>query len=224
MRKDGEFRPGIDYTAEEETWLRTHYPQQGLEWCAQHLGRPVTAIRGKVSVMGLKLNPSGSWWKKFQHRARISKIGVPQPSRAWVPRQGIAPGRRPDLNNQRFRSRWEANWARYLNFLQQQGQVTKWAYEIDEFWFHAVKRGQRQYLPDFKVWLPDGRVVYHEVKGYMDRISRVKLNRMRQYYPDVEIQIIDRERYRAVERQLASIIPHWERYDPKRPRIEVELV
>ncbi len=107
------------------------------------------------------------------------------------------------------RSRWEANYARYLNWLKAKGHITGWAYEPDTFWFEAIKRGTRSYTPDFKVTENDGRVVYHEVKGWMDAKSATKLKRMAKYYPDVAIVVIDRASYNAI-RKWRQLIPDWE--------------
>ena len=91
-------------------------------------------------------------------------------------------GRREDLGNQFFRSAWEANYARYLNWLQQGGYIDRWEYEPVTFWFEKIKRGTRSYKPDFQVW--EGQKTYFvEVKGYMDPQSRTKLKRMVKYFP-----------------------------------------
>ncbi len=64
-------------------------------------------------------------------------------------RRNVGAGRAPDLGDTYFRSRWERNWARYLNFLVQHGEITGWEYEPKTFWFHKIKRGTRSYKPDF---------------------------------------------------------------------------
>jgi len=51
-------------------------------------------------------------------------------------------GIRPDLK-QYFRSKMEANIARYYNYT-----GVKWIYEYKEFEFKNIKRGQRYYKPD----------------------------------------------------------------------------
>jgi hypothetical protein len=119
-------------------------------------------------------------------------------------------GRREDLKGIFFRSSWEANWARYLNFLIEHREIISWRYEPKTFWFDKIKRGVRSYTPDFEITAPDGSVFYHEVKGYMDQRSRTKLKRMRIYYPEVRIELVDRKRYQTVKRQLSSIIKTWE--------------
>lgn len=50
------------------------------------------------------------------------------------------------------------------------GKISEWMYEPETFEF-PVKRGSKFYTPDFKVFMPDGTVEYHEVKGYMDQRS-----------------------------------------------------
>lgn len=140
-------------------------------------------------------------WKKLQKQ---SKIG-------GGARQGNASpsgGRRPDLDNRYFRSRWEANYARYLNWLVSQEKIHRWEYEVDEFEF-PIKRGQRFYIPDFKVWLTETTFEYHEVKGWMDPKSKAKMNRMAKYHPTVKVLVIGKKEYNAV-RRWSGIIPNWE--------------
>lgn len=118
-------------------------------------------------------------------------------------------GKREDLGFY-VRSRWEANYARYLNFLKEQGSIRDWEYEVDTFWFENIKRGTRSYTPDFKVWLDDTRYEYHEVKGYMDQKSKTKLKRMAKYYPAEKIVIIGNEEYQEIKSKLSRLIEHWE--------------
>lgn len=126
----------------------------------------------------------------------------------------IKSGRRADLNDRYFRSSWEANYARYLNWLIKQGDVASWDFECDTFEF-PVKRGSMFYTPDFKVTLPDGSFSYHEVKGYMDKRSATKLRRMAKYYPTIKLFVIDTKVYRGIEKGVGPIIPTWERQERK---------
>ena len=50
-----------------------------------------------------------------------------------------------------FRSKWESNYARYLQFLKEHKQIEDWHHECETFWFEGIKRGVCSYLPDFKV-------------------------------------------------------------------------
>ena len=121
-----------------------------------------------------------------------------------------AGGKREDLDNIFFRSKWEANYARYLNWLVSKGELTGWLYEADEFEFKPIKKGTRFYKPDFKVWHNDGSIVYHEVKGWNDARSQTRAKRMAKYYPDVKIILIDKEWFRSANKQLARLITNWE--------------
>lgn len=118
-------------------------------------------------------------------------------------------GKRGDLGGLFVRSRWEANYARYLNWLISMGEIKSWEYEPDEFVF-PVKRGNIRYLPDFKIINNDGSIEYHEVKGYMDNDSRVKLKRMEKYYPDIKLILIDKDVYKSIEKTMSRIIVNWE--------------
>ena len=119
-------------------------------------------------------------------------------------------GKRDDLDGLYLRSSWEANYARYLNFLLAHDEIVSWEYEPDTFEFEGIKRGTRFYTPDFKITNTDGSVEYHEVKGYMDARSKTKLKRMAKYHPDIKIVLINKPVYYAIARDIASFIPEWE--------------
>lgn len=121
-----------------------------------------------------------------------------------------AGGKRADLDDRYFRSRWESNYARYLNLMVAQRKIASWEYEPDEFWF-PIKRGTRSYKPDFKVFALDGSHEYHEVKGWMDAQSKTKLARMAKYHPTEKIIVIDAGWFRQARRGgLAAFIQGWE--------------
>lgn len=117
-------------------------------------------------------------------------------------------GKRADLGFY-VRSRMEANYCRYLQWLVARGAIQAWAYEPETFEFVGIKRGTRFYTPDFRVTECDGRILYHEVKGWMDPKSATQLKRMAKYYPEVRIVVIDGAAYRALA-QWRRLIPHWE--------------
>src|SRR4051794_33736488 len=77
-----------------------------------------------------------------------------------------------------FRSSWEALYARQLEELRRKGLIAAWEYEPDTFLFDGVPFAPYSYTPDFKVTDLDGEVVYYEVKGWMDRLSKRRLRRM----------------------------------------------
>ena len=109
------------------------------------------------------------------------------------------------------RSRWEANYARYLQWLKERSEIIEWEHEPETFWFEAIKRGSRSYLPDFRVTIKSGEVEFHEVKGWMDRRSRTKLKRMKKYHPTVSVRVIDSGWFRTNRVTLQGIIPEWEK-------------
>jgi hypothetical protein len=107
------------------------------------------------------------------------------------------------------RSKWEANYARYLEFLKRQGEILLWEHEAETFWFDDIKRGVRSYLPDFRVTYPDYRVEHHEVKGWMDPKSATKLKRMAKYHPGATVILIGKEWFKRTG-TLRAIIKDWE--------------
>jgi len=109
-----------------------------------------------------------------------------------------------------YRSRWEANYARYLQWLKEKNQIQDWQHEPETFWFENIKRGARTYLPDFRVVEMDGSVVFHEVKGWMDDKSKTKLRRMKKYYPSVKIVLVQKKQYEAISGKVSSLIDGWE--------------
>lgn len=108
-----------------------------------------------------------------------------------------------------FRSRWEANYARYLEFQKEHGLITSWEHEPTTFWFYKIKRGVRSFLPDFRVVKSAGRSEYHEVKGWMDEKSKTKIKRMAKYYPAVVLIVRDASWFKA-NRKLSKIVKDWE--------------
>lgn len=115
-----------------------------------------------------------------------------------------------ELGERRFfaKSRWEANYGHYLEWLRVNNHIKDWKYEAETFWFEGIKRGVMSYLPDFKVTLNDGRVVFHEVKGWMDSKSKTKLKRMKKYHPNVLLLVVDQGWFKRNSRTM-SFIPGW---------------
>jgi hypothetical protein len=106
------------------------------------------------------------------------------------------------------RSRWEANIAAYFEFLKKNNEIKDWEHEPTTFWFLEIKRGIRSYKPDFLITRNDGTQYYEEVKGWMDDKSKTKLNRMRIYYPKIDIRVLGEDRYKAISKNK-SVIPNW---------------
>ncbi|WP_310533172.1 DUF1064 domain-containing protein [Novosphingobium sp.] len=109
-----------------------------------------------------------------------------------------------------FRSRWEANYARYLQLVKDKGLIEDWEHEPQTFWFEAIKRGVRSYLPDFRVTEMDGETTFHEVKGWMDQRSRTTISRFRKYYPEHRLIVIEKRDYEEIQFDVRREIPDWE--------------
>ncbi len=114
-----------------------------------------------------------------------------------------------------FRSKMEANWARYLEWRRQHGDISNWLYEPCRFWF-PFPSGNNFYLPDFLVICQVGNAPLSwwidEVKGHMDAASKTKLNRLKQFYPSVykRLRLVRWSNYRDVETKMGPIIDGWE--------------
>lgn len=118
-------------------------------------------------------------------------------------------GKRADLGGQFFRSKTEANYARFLNLQANHGFIRDWEYEPDTFKF-PVERGQTFYVPDFKIFNKDGSIEYHEIKGWVDKASQTKLNRMKKFYPAIKVIVITMEELKARTKNSRYLISKWE--------------
>jgi hypothetical protein len=109
-----------------------------------------------------------------------------------------------------FRSRWEANYARFLQYQKEKGWIKDWEHEPHTFWFNEIKRGVRSYLPDFRILKPQGTHYWVEVKGYMDPRSKTKLKRFKRYFPTEELILISSSWFLENNPKMRIIIKDWE--------------
>lgn len=147
-------------------------------------------------------------WVVAQQKSVLAKYGKIAPpncgKRSWKSGWRVINGRKIYA-----RSRWEANYARFLQFQQEHNLIIAWEHEPQTFWFDGVRRGCCSYLPDFKITKIDQSIEFHEVKGWMDNKSKTKLKRMAKYYPTVTLRVIDGEWFKS-QKILSKIIPEWE--------------
>lgn len=108
-----------------------------------------------------------------------------------------------------FRSRWEANYAFYLEWQKNQNMILAWEHEPKTFWFEGIRRGCVSYLPDFLVTQIDGSKQWIEVKGFMDGKSLTKIRRFKQYFPEEVFLLVDAKWYKANGKILSKLIPGW---------------
>ena len=289
------------WTNQEIEFLKINYPQHGKMWCVKHLEKTEQQIRHKASALKLKQDRNSKFFKDWQNRAKLSKIGKKRPDQGlvmkklhedgklsfteqrkkaisvrmkkqWLEKEHprgalgmkhtketkekiskkskahwnnmskekranmllkaqktkVANGTNIHIRktswkagwreiggiNKYYRSRWEANYARYLEMLKNLGQIKSWLHEPTTFWFEKIMRGTRSYLPDFLVVGADDSEIYHEVKGWMDSKSLTKLKRMKIYHPNVQIKLVEKKEYMEIGKAYSQSIPDWE-YDAK---------
>lgn len=161
--------------------------------------RPQNLIGQGINKPNMQMRNMGAYMAEKDRAPRSLSESYTVTNKAWR----VIGGKR-----HYYRSLWEQNIACYLEILKKAGQVKKWEYEPDTFWFHQISRGIRSYTPDFKVWLPDGTLWYWEVKGIMDSKSKTKIKRMKKYYPDIRLRLIRQRDYNQIKKN-AHFIPGW---------------
>lgn len=196
-------------------------PGPNKKYCSAKCYRGADPIAGPNTVCancGKDVKRAPSEMRKYDHhycslacfRKGSYALGAPRrkPGSKWG-MSGTRAGKREDLGIY-VRSTWEANYARYLKWLEEKGEISGWRYEPETFWFESIKRGTRSYTPDFRVDLLSGAVEYHEVKGWNHPKGATALRRMAKYHPKIKIVLIDTKRYRALERSVGKLVPLWE--------------
>lgn len=152
-------------------------------------------------------------WTK-EHREKISKK-TSLTLTGKMPKNILRPGKFGnilrgyfDINgkNMFFRSKWEANYSLYLDFLVNKNNIKSWSYESRVFIFEKIKLGTRSYRPDFEIINNDGSVEYHEVKGWMTPKSKTQLRRMKIYYPEIKVTLVDSVFYRDLSNKLGKLL------------------
>ncbi|MDP2838048.1 MAG: hypothetical protein Q8O53_02105 [Candidatus Moranbacteria bacterium] len=142
------------------------------------------------------------YWRPANHPVKycgracaIQDIGSrPTSPRASRGKAGIRPDISPTLY---FFSRWEANYARVLNFLGK-----KWIHQPRTFQLQSQK-----YTPDF--YLPD-EDAYIEIKNFFSEYSLNRDRQFREIYPDLKLIVISKKEYSVLEEQYAKKIKEWE--------------
>ena len=112
---------------------------------------------------------------------------------------GSKAGFREDLNKY-FRSTWEANFARILNYL-------NISYEFEPKKFNMIDKNGLPfgYTPDFKI-----KNKYIEIKGYWHVGDKEKMQLFKKYFPNEKMHIIDKSLYLKYKNKFSHKIPTWE--------------
>ncbi len=107
-------------------------------------------------------------------------------------------GIRPDIHPKiYFFSRWEANYARLLNY-----QGIKWIHQPKTFQLKS-----QRYTPDF--YLPKENK-FIEIKNFLTDYSIRRDREFRELYPDLKLEMILKDGYMNLQDKFASKIKTWE--------------
>ena len=157
--------------------------------CRSKFSNPGSMRKGKTIKCIYGLDKSISW-KINNSKANLGK-------KNHNPNGWGKGGYRNDLRNIWFRSTWEANVARILNYI-----GIKWEYERNRVFLEDCS-----FLIDF--WLPDLEINI-EVKGVGFKDNNKKLRQLYHQNPDYPIRIIDGESYRILKDRYSNLIDNWE--------------
>lgn len=103
-----------------------------------------------------------------------------------------------------FRSKWEANYCLYLEFLKKNGEIVDYVYE--PYWLEfPIKHGTTRYLPDFLVTTAKG-VEIHEVKGYQTSKSKTQMKRVAKYYPQFKVVMVDSAFMKDLKKNFGTLL------------------
>jgi len=223
-------RPRPEFRGKNNPFYGRHHTEETKRKISEaNKGRKLTQEQRQNLSKKLSGNKNPMWGKHrtLEERLKMSVRSAQQQNKIAFTKGG----KREDLNNIFFRSSWEANYARYLNFLK-----IKWQYEPKTFLFEKVKKGTLSYTPDF--YLPE-EDKWVEIKGQMTAKSKVKLRRFKKYYPkefnkliivirdpwgegksdienmnfitnDLKIPMDRIESYIDIQDKIGGLIPAWE--------------
>lgn len=160
---------------------------------------PTEAIEKRTATR--RANYNGGYVSPDRGKGNPKYIGRERPERATS-----AGGTRKDLGRY-FRSRWEANYARYLNSI-----GCTWLYEPSVFRLTLADGSERNYRPDFLV---DGSH-FVELKGFDPEGAALTLAAAATQLPK-PLTVILKPEYSALERRVGSTINGWEFPKSARP-------
>ena len=109
-----------------------------------------------------------------------------------------------------FRSSWEFNYALYLQYLKDNKNIKSWEYESEIFYFNESQNNCYAYKPDFKVINNDNSFYFLEIKGWMDKASKNKIENMGIFYPEIKLIVIDDKEYFKFKKEWQDKLKGWE--------------
>ena len=111
----------------------------------------------------------------------------------------------------KFRSKLECNWATYLQFLKESGEICDWRYEQTTFEFPDETIGAKVWLVDFDILNNDWTLEYHETKGWLQGKDVTKFKRVAKYRPEVKITLVMSGKAKKDANRLRQIAKYAER-------------
>lgn len=124
-----------------------------------------------------------------------------------------------------FKSLWEMNYARYLQFLKDKKSIYDWEYEPITFEFpkEPYKTGPFSYKPDFRPFLTKDKYEWHEVKGLLNAASKKKIKRFETHFPkEGKIIVIGKDWFKNINKTYSRLIPGWETVNQAIARTSVQ--
>jgi len=118
-------------------------------------------------------------------------------------------GRRPTVKNELGQNKTEARYDGHLAELKAQGRISDYGFEA----FNWRLAGRTWLRIDFAVWLPDGKLIAIDVKGFMEEDAAVKVKILAEIRPRLPVYLVSYQRgawtYRVCGRGgiVASVAP-----------------
>jgi len=181
----------------EETKKKMRRPHPSTQGENNPAKRPEVRKKIKEALKGRDMPWSYKWRGQKRPNTSKSLLLAYKEGRA-KPNKYRNGGYREDLEKY-FRSSWEANFARCLNYL-----GIQWLYELSVFVLEIAGR-ETTYRPDF--YLPKMKL-YVEIKGYwVTDLSKKKFESFAESHP---ILLIELEEYQILTEKFAHKIKNWE--------------
>ena len=192
MYKEGKLKP----------WnLGKHWSQEVRNKISlSHKGKTYEEIMGKEKALECK--------KKLSEIMKNRVVGANNPMYGKFGELNPHFGKSGAHGKQSFRrdlghpchSKWEANYCRFLLWTNK-----IYVYEPKTFILSLPNGKKTSYTPDFLV---EGEL--QELKGWENRSEIKKWELFQQQYPDEKFILINRDKYKNIEKIYQFIIPNWE--------------
>ncbi|GEM_PF-5773569 len=193
LYKEGKLEPGM---------LGKYHTEETKRKLATRLkGKTYEEIFGKEKALKCKKKLSELMKNKVQGEKNpmYGRFGEENPHFGKLARHGKHSFRK-DLGHH-CRSKWEANYCRFLLWLNR-----KYQYEPKTFIITLPSGIKATYTPDFLV---DGKE-WHELKGWENRSELKKWKFFQEQYPNEKFVFINKDKYKNLKNLYQYIIPNWE--------------